>query len=656
MILLVMGDSTDNTTTTSIVQRRINTLTGKPSSSNDFSKTTPPTIGVKPRSGLRSTTGISNEKRVPKKPVPVPRSGLKPPATMKVAVTSSTASKFATSRMTASQIRYASKRTVEVTSTAKTSSNFTATKRTVVKPAPPIAIRTSTVNLTKTKKESSIPQVSKRQPKLTKDNKEKNKENKPATTNENVKECKCDRNQNCICKDHDRPQKGGSTSLKKTKSTRTPQRHATYVSELNKDIRRKFQKQKAEREREGDNKEKPKVKPKPTKKVEQTNERNLQNSVGGTGRVVVHCPLHSKFGNQLSSRFIKARCIPECPHYHDAKRSRSNSPASTISNVSPMSSPAVQKRITGAARGNSGKAIPKVTKPVPYIITASKKAATVRNGTSSNVRVRSAPTVSKTPVKKPVQSYLVRNGIIPDPVKASMAVPRTTKKVRQKSFRLSRTKSKSFKYKNKPSVVKKAQQINKELQKVSALESDDNVSTTDFETDGLSADCLSTSDGGHSSSEEAINQQRTVPKTKKPLRQKSLRLSRSKSRSKSFRTKKKVTKRCNSKKSIDSMLSEDSLHFDEDSLGDQGVGSFVDLNLDDLELVKGVFLDGEGSGDDEDLEFETDDELVTYYFEVFKREFPEIVEQAHLTKEEMVNSHAVVHFFPLQQLTTARKI
>ena len=230
----------------------------------------------------------------------------------------------------------------------------------------------------------------------------------------------------------------------------------------------------------------------------------------------------------------------------------------------------------------------------------------------------------------------MRNGIIPDPVRGNVsAVPRTTKKVRQKSFRLSRSKSKSFKYKNKPSVVKKAQQINKELQRVSAPESDDNLSTTDFETDEVSADCLSTSDGGHSSSEEVA---RAVPKTKKPLRQKSLRLSRSKSRSKSFRAKKKVTKRRNSKKSTDSMLSEDSLHFDDDSLGDQGLNS-LDLNLEDLELVGGEFLGGEGSGDDEDLEFETDDELVTYYFEVFKREFPEIVEQAHLTKEEMVSSY-----------------
>lgn len=640
MIFLVMGDSTTTTTAASIVQRRINTLNSK--TSNDSSKTTnTTTAGVKLRQGVRSA-GIPSEKRMPKKPVPLPRSGLKPPSTVKVAVTSiSTASKFATSRMTASQIRYASRRTVETNSNTKTSSTFTGSRKTVVKPAPPIAIRASTANLTKTKKESSIPQVSKRQPKLTKEsNKEKDKENKP---NEISKECKCDKNQNCICKDnHEETHKGGSTSLKKTKSTRKPHRRATYVSELNKDIRKKFLKQKSEGEQSGEKdrpssstKEKPKVKPKPTKKVEQINERNLQKA----GRVVVHCPLHSKFANQLSSRFIKARCIPECPHYNDAKRSRSNSPASTVSNASPSSSPAVHKRVTGN-RVNSGKTIPKVAKTVPYVITTNKKTTTLRNGTSSNVRVRSAPAVSRAPVKKPVQSYLVRNGIIPDPVKANVsAVPRTAKKkVRQKSFRLSRTKSKSFKYKNKPSVVKRAQQINKELQQVSAIESDDNLSTTDFETDELSADCLSASDGGHSSSEEVANQQRAVPKTKKPLRQKSLRLSRSKSRSKSFRAKKKVTKRRNSKKSTDSVLSEDSLHFDDDSLGDQGVNS-LDLNLEDLELVEGEFLGGEGSGDDEDLEFETDDELVSYYFEVFKREFPEIVEQAHLTKEEMVSSH-----------------
>ena len=407
MIFLVMGDSATTTSTASIVQRRINTLTSK--TSNDSSKTTnTTTAGVKPRQGVRSTSGIPGEKRVPKKPVPLPRSGLKPPGAIKVTVTStSTATKFATSRMTASQIRYASKRGVETGGTTKTPT-VTATKRVVAKPAPPIAIRTSTSNLPKTKKESSIPQVSKRQPKLTKEkdknkDKGKDKENHP---NENTKECKCDKNQNCICKDnHEEPRKGGGgTSLKKTKSTRKPQRRATYVSELNKDIRKKFLKPKGEEEQGGEKerpssstKEKPKVKPKPTKKVEQINERNLQK----TGRVVVHCPLHSKFANQLSSRFIKARCIPECPHYNEARHSRSNSPASTVSNASPNSSPAVQKRVAGA-RVNSGKTIPKVAKTVPYVITTNKKtAATLRNGTSSNVRVRSAPAVSKAPVKKP---------------------------------------------------------------------------------------------------------------------------------------------------------------------------------------------------------------------------------------------------------------
>ena len=102
-------------------------------------------------------------------------------------------------------------------------------------------------------------------------------------------------------------------------------------------------------------------------------------------------------------------------------------------------------------------------------------------------------------------------------------------------------------------------------------------------------------------------------------------------------------------------MSEDSLQFDDDSLGAGGLGTplsmnELNLNFDDLEFGEDGFEEDFGEedegdydeGEGGDLEFETDEELVAYYFELFKKEFPEIVQQASLTKEEMVSFLPVI--------------
>ena len=828
-----LPNSAPTTSNDSSVQKRITAL-NKASTSNINNNnnnkhaampTRPASVASAYRSGTSSRLGISSgipaKRAVKKAPVPPPKTtsstggGLKTPIPMPVTSSSSAARRVAANRISSSQMHSTvAKKPGTTTSTSRASvtstNNITNKRTTASKPAPTLAIRTSAVKTATTKKESAIPQASRRtitatsttrkvrdkagassikqkenhKAKAVVDNKDENqkinKNNKNNDDNDDgdddeeevIKdkhECKCEDSEICECikfeqgeeeeieieEDHEEQgghesdtssnassgkTKSGSTTLKKTKSTRTPQRHATYVSELNKDIRRKFQKQKAERESKTDAvvkksgagaAQRPKVAPKPTAKTSTATKKRMDErhskAANSPGRIV-HCPLHSKFGNQLSSRFIKARCIPECPHFnHDTSsttRHRSDSLSSSTSST--VSSPGLRKRpVTGGsgtvAAARTRPPTKAATKTVPYIITTSnKKTVTARRtGPGSgvaNVRVRSAPATStkvfssSTSTKKPVQSYLVRNGMIPDPGKSHIPSAKP-KKVRQKSFKLNRTKSKSFKYKNKPSVVakkatttdkstfhnesmykatvttttaKRAKQVAAINSKTipndaslttselsSAMESDDNYSTTDFETETENMHSSTSDDGGHMSSEDATvlyRKQRTAPppKTKKPLRQKSLRLvGRSKSRSKSFRAKSKSsakagtaaatssattgktkTRRRLSSKKSDSLLSEDSLQFDDDSLGAAGgldtpppLSSMNELNLnfDDLEFGEDSFGDDEDYDGEGDLEFETDEQLVAYYFELFKKEFPEIVQQASLTKEEMVS-------------------
>ena len=752
-------------TNPSNVQKRISALnkTGNTNNINNNNNNSnalfrPSSVASYRTSNRNATSGIPAKRTSPKKPLlPLSKSsttvpGEKAAIPMTVMATSSAARRVAASRISSSKIQTPTLAKKPVSVTNVKSSITSASKRTttVSRPAPPLAIRTTNV---KTTKESSIPQASKRITVTSTTRKTKEKVVKPNVTklkdNENepvadhtvtddvnkseieggVHKCRgCGDDEDCVCQKEDgqsdsdassidSKKKTGSSTLKKTKSTRTPQRHATYVSELNKDIRKKFQQQRAERQDKADAKkttQQPKVAPKPTKAsaAKKRSDLELQKKMASPGRIV-HCPVHSKFANQLSSKFIKARCIPECPHFNEvpATRNRSDSHSSGVSNDSSIiSSPAIRKKRPGATttvRSTGAKSA------VPYVITTnnSKKTVTTRRtgpGNATNVRVRSAPSsqgrVTST-VKKPVQSYLVRNGMIPNPQSKSQipshTIPAKPKKVRQKSFKLSRTKSKSFKYKNKPFVsssnalAKKTQKTNntemvkatrktvvscasvntttKAATDISALESDDNYSTTDFDTE--TDNMLSTSDGGLSSSEDTLYQQHKpkVSKVKKASRQKSLRLGRAKSRSKSFRTKSKAkpaslssttattaktkTRRRLSSKKSDSLLSEDSLQFEDDSLGANSTGGALslnelNLNFDDLEfgdefdenfpdgeLFKGngPFDENEDGSAEEGLEFETDEELVAYYFELFKKEFPQIVEQASLTKEEMVS-------------------
>ena len=469
-----------NPAPTSSVQKQINELNKASSNNKNAMPSRPASVASSYRVGTSSRLGMSGipAKRTPvKKPLaPMPKSTalskLKAPTPMTVTASSYAARRVAASRISSSQIQSTIAKKA-ATSTVRASVTSVATnKRTtsVPRPAPPLAIRTG---VKATKKESSIPQASRRitATSTTRTVKEKavsKEENEMVTEendvrkhnnggNDNKCQCQCDDNQNCVCKldeeiDSDASScgkgKGGGTSLKKTKSTRTPQRHATYVSELNKDIRRKFQKQKAERKhREGGEKvdvkktgataQRPRIASKPTTTVTPKttkkrldvasatpNERNMHNKIASSPGRIVHCPLHSKFGNQLSSRFIKARCIPECPHFHESSTTRNRSDSHSSSTSSTISSPVVKKRpVTGV--GTAARSKSKTT-TVPYVITTSnKKTVTARRsgpGSVANVRVRSAPAVSQAKVssvtKKPVQSYLVRNGMIPDPVKS----------------------------------------------------------------------------------------------------------------------------------------------------------------------------------------------------------------------------------------------
>lgn len=616
-------------------------------------------------SAVAGSATVSDKKSPTKKPTVAPKPlkyGIgKTPTPIQIPLHQSAASsKLVAGKSSTPHIRYATRTpTTESSSKVPTPASYrvrkTVNTEKASKPVPPIPIKstTMTIRVKKEKAITSIPQVKKR-------GAEHKKENvKPAATgdNNNSKGCKCDDNQNCICEQHERAP--GSCTLKKTKSTRTPQRHATYVSELDKNIRVKFRKQKAEREKaEKAKAEKAKNKTDKTSKSKKIEKVQPTKPLPSPGRVV-HCPLHSKYGSNLSNRFIKARCIVECPHYKEQKDSRSNSPAKTDSGGSATSSPKIlpknKKRLQKVNNNNVRpstapfKGIPKPDKAVtPFVIGTSSNAS---KNAIPRTRIRSVPAYS-TKQSRPVQSYLVRNGLMPDPSHKKETAPKSTyglvqprPKVRQKSFKLSRTKSKSFKYKNKPVVNKRLQEINStkiNYNTKHAEDSDAESYVTDLDTECASTDCPSTTEELSSNDETIQTQQQKLksPKIKKTARKKSLKLSRTKSRSKSFRLKSKFHNNGATKKQppplpkkSDSLLSEDSLQFDDDSLAD----NLDNYDYEGYDVSDGVVAMGDAVDDDDEMEFEDDDELIDYYYELFKKEFPEIVEQADLTKEELVS-------------------
>lgn len=459
--------------------------------------------------------------------------------------------------------------------------------------------------------------------------------------------CKCDDNGNCVCKTKD-----GKPSLKKTKSRRKPARHATYVSELDKSLREKFKRKEPEKKSPEKQHSDQVKEPVRRSSNRQTAVRNSSNTQAPPVRRVVHCPLHSKYGNKA---FIKARCIEECPHFNKTQP-ETNTPSRskflqtkklflTDSGSSNNSSPGILRKAARPTQGTSRIANTQkyssqnkhIRTSIPFPLNASTNKIFAKEKLINN-RVKSAPATSGRS-SKPVQSYLVRNGLIPTKKLAEEKIVAPRKKIRQKSFKLSvsRSRSKSFKNKNfKPTVLKKVRpEPSDEEVAVDSLDLDtDQDSLVDIH-DELLYEKHELTDSNKENKKDS-NVARVTPRKK--IRQKSFKLSRS--RSKSMRRKKST--RANNKISAQEKLDNSDSgeeNFEDDSLAEQSNELFPndeDTLTNDLTAELEHLFDGD----------EDEEELAEYYFNLFKEEFPEIVSETGLTKEELVSSNkSYVHFF-----------
>ena len=452
----------------------------------------------------------------------------------------------------------------------------------------------------------------------------------------------------CHC-NRDRPNANGST-LKKSKSSRKPMRQVTYVSELDKTVRQKFlHKVPIERKSSGSSTRSSRTNSIDSKSSKDslndlradsikkvlTKEKLFKVSVSRTvnsprtskdilslkrtpgpnstlaerkllfqnniSRRVIHCPLHSKYGNK---KYIRALCIAECPHFSTetsiksqnsdqissrsnvnktatskkennlSKTPRKNITALTVSKnitstdkngqmeVKPNTSQTAKKCLSSVKKSSTGATYRSNKTAASYMIGSNNRILQTKISTDVKTRARSAPTAI--PLAKPATATNVRTSSCKKSsfkVSSRGDINKTVlqkRKIRQKSFKLvaSRSRSKSLKYKKRPTV-------NKTIRAKLESENDDDRYNNEDDDD----------DRG-------------------------------------------VRKISNIKKTT--------------SVIDGGSLDTAPHELDSLQL----------SHECEDLDNEigfADEVIAEYYFELFKSEFPEIVKETNLTKEELVS-------------------
>ncbi|NP_001296675.1 serine/threonine-protein kinase N2-like [Hydra vulgaris] len=342
-------------------------------------------------------------------------------------------------------------------------------------------------------------------------------------------------------------------TIKKTKSSRKPTRHATYVSELNKSIRDKYLNKKESDSLKNISLVEPIINRKPcvnnakslnvSDQSSVTSDCDSEKSKIAVHHRTVHCPLHSKFVNKA---FIHARCIEECPEF---------------------------KKVTS---------VPKTTQ-----------------------RVSSGQSGQKTlDVKRSILTY-------PKPVVNNFI--KSSKPYEQKKSDLN-NKSRSSLISSSTNRTGRASVLSQQFQPNSVFL---NKNTKCVKPVAYR--------GGLLPEKKIVTEKPiAIVMPRRKVRQKSFKLQPSRSRSKSFTMKKKLVllKRNISDESI---LSDDTNNdFIEDSLNNSS-GSEDGSNL------------PEDDGIEDECESDVyDEKLADYYFELFRNEFPEIVKETHLTKEELV--------------------
>ena len=349
-------------------------------------------------------------------------------------------------------------------------------------------------------------------------------------------------------------------TLKKSKSRRKPTRHATYVSELDKSLRDKYLIKKDNKTLKTKSVVEPVIKKRPfVSNIVKSSNASSQSSVTSDCDIekakslvhlrTVHCPLHSKFVNKA---YIHARCIEECPEFKRVASPYVNKSAQGVF-VSSQKPLEVKRSI--------------LSYPMPIVNNFVK---TCKSNEKRSISLSSSHRIISAGVKQ--------NSLIPYSVIGS--------------GRTSMLSSSSLSHR----AVKSAKPIG-------------------F---NLSHKLIS---------EKKISEEKPIAivMPRRKVRQKSFKLQSSRSRSKSFTLKAKIVSR---KSLLKTNVS------DESSLSDDADNDFVQDSLNDssdFEAVKDL------PEDNDDCEVELNDEkLADYYFELFRNEFPEIVKETHLTKEELV--------------------
>lgn len=411
----------------------------------------------------------------------------------------------------------------------------------------------------------------------------------------------------------------GSSSLKKSKSTRKPVRHATYVSELDESVREKFRKKARDKD---ENRNKIPLK-----------QQSDNYQVYSVSKRVVHCPRHSQYGKPN----IKARCIEECPQFKKNSSSSSHNshpvtPVVSKNNGRPSLSNIKPAKMGSNTRRNYGYKEDNMCVSPGYVVKTSN--VKVSKEVSSkmkydNHRARSAPAPSNRP-GKPVQSYLVRNGLIPQKKSPEENIVVIKKKIRQKSFKLMRTRSKSFQHKynaptTKKTVVPGSKNDAKNMKivnKTQNVRSSKNIDPS-YLTNGNSKKAWNSKTKVKHEEPKINNVQRKGTFNKKKMdRKPSLRKTKQKKSEKVITDKNgrhsngKVT---NGNGTVEyELLDEDYVTDDEEEEDEEcnGFEDFEDFGIDKEEVAE-------------------------YYFNMFKQEFPEIVRETNLTKEELVSSNFI---------------
>ena len=449
----------------------------------------------------------------------------------------------------------------------------------------------------------------------------------------------------------DKPIANGST-LKKSKSRRKPMRQVTYVSELDKTVRQKFlHKVPVERKSSSSSSTRSSrtnsidsksskgslndLRADSIKKV-LAKEKLLKISVNKTvnsprtskdilslkstpgpnstlaerkllfqnniSRRVIHCPLHSKYGNK---KYIRALCIEQCPHFstETSIKSQSSEQINSRSNVNNSTTIKKENNLLKTPRKN-------ITP-----LTASKSSTSTAKNGQMELKPNTSQTTKKclSSVKKSSTGATYRS----NKTAASYIIGSNSRTLQTKTSADVKTRARSA-----PTAIPLAKP----------------ATATNIRTNSCKKSSFEVSSRGD------IN--KTVLQKRK-IRQKSFKLVASRSRSKSLKYKKRPAVNKTIKVKLENENDGDHYIDDDDNDDDRDVRNISNIKK-NTSVIDGDSLDTapheldsvELSHEREDLDNEiefADEVIAEYYFELFKSEFPEIVKETNLTKEELVS-------------------